>query len=97
MSRESGREVAEQVLNELRVLTDNACKALMGDVSTKTVQGLDGRQYQVEYEAFWDDSKQKNIRLLVSASGGGFDDFAPATASFIISPDGCYVGENVDE
>jgi len=94
MNREIGHAVAKQVFQELRGLSYDGCRKLMENISTRVVRGTDGRDYQLESEAFWDGKKSRNIRLLVSARGGGIDDFIPSTAGFIISPDGSFVGED---
>jgi hypothetical protein len=53
-----------------------------------------GVEYQIEIEAFWDDFAAKHLRLVLSSDDGrGWRAFAPITDSFIIAPDGHFVGE----
>ena len=69
------------------------CK-LVNKTSTTNVQGPDGEQYQIERQAFWDSKTGGNIRVIVSADGGGLSAFNPLTQDFIISPDGSFIGEH---
>lgn len=50
-----------------------------------------GRTHQVEVEAFWDDQRTSpgNLRVVVAVGSG----FSPPSASFIVAPDGSFVGE----
>ncbi len=57
------------------------------------VKGADGREYQVEIEAFWDDSPGGNVRVLFSIDDGGWSAFAPVCDSFLIAGDGTSAGE----
>jgi hypothetical protein len=52
--------------------------------------GLSGVWYQVEIGAFWDDEKARHLRVLVSIDTGGQRGL---TDSFIIAPDGSFIGE----
>ncbi len=53
-----------------------------------------GVKYQVEIQAFWDDGrKRRNVRVLFAIDDGGLRAFYPLAASFIIAPDGSFVGE----
>jgi hypothetical protein len=59
-------------------------------------QGAASVEYQIEVEVFWDDPKKPGEDLRVMA---GIDDgrllsaFSPLTESFIVRPDGSFVGE----
>jgi len=54
-----------------------------------------GERYTVEVEAFWDTpTRHDNIRILVLVSGVTFwSATCPSSNSFILSPDGRFVGE----
>jgi len=96
MNREAALAEAEKILQSLRKLSYRECRKLMEQRSTKTVQGPDGKTYQLETQAFWDSKKNGNIRVMVLVDDGGISAFKPLTRSFIISPDGTFVGENID-
>ena len=53
-----------------------------------------GKQYQVEIEFFWDGKPDKNIRVMGAIDDGGLRAMMPLTESFILSPDGTFVGED---
>jgi hypothetical protein len=49
--------------------------------------------YQVETQAFWDESDQKNLRVTLSIDDGGWRSFGPVSDGFIVAPNGTFVGE----
>jgi hypothetical protein len=94
MDRDIARGLIDRELEALRKLSYKECLQLMDRVSTKSLPGPDGKEYQLEIQACWDSKKNGNIRVSVAASGGGLSVFVPAAGDFIISPDGSFVGEN---
>ena len=60
-----------------------------------TVIGLDGGEYQVETEVCWNEPHLKagNLRVMVSVDGGSVSAFKPLLGTFIMAPDGSFVGE----
>jgi hypothetical protein len=60
---------------------------------TKEVVGESGAVYQVETQVFWDYKPDRDIRVWVSIDDGGASAFAPMNDSFILAPDGSFVGE----
>lgn len=57
------------------------------------IRGQSGAEYQVEIEAYWDDREAEHLRLVVSIDDGGRRALLPITESFIVAPDGSFVGE----
>jgi hypothetical protein len=60
------------------------------------VPGASGAIYQVEVQAFWDDPRQRgdNLRVIVSIDDGSFlRATLPKASSFVVAPDGTFVGE----
>jgi len=55
--------------------------------------GYQGLDIVVEAQAFWDNKKETNIRVMASSDGGGTRAFHPLTRDFIKAPDGSFVGE----
>jgi hypothetical protein len=51
-----------------------------------------GTRYQIEIQAFWDDEKKKNLRVIGSIDDGGIRAFFPMTDDFIITRDGDFFG-----
>ena len=93
MDRIIARELIEKELSVLRKLSYGEWLQRIDRVSTKSISGPDGKEYQVEIQPFWDSKKGGNIRVLVSLSSGGLSDFIPMSGAFIISPSGTFVGE----
>ena len=52
-----------------------------------------GNWYQLEFQAVWDDKKNGDLRVIGSIHNGGIRVYMQLTDSFIISPDGVFVGE----
>jgi hypothetical protein len=94
MNRSIARTLIEEELRRLRKLSYRELLKLVDTASTDNVQASDGNRYQIERQAFWDDKRGHNIRVVVSVDDGGLRAFIPMTGSFIISPDGCFVGEH---
>ena len=60
---------------------------------TFEVRGPSGSPYQVEICAVWDDKAGGEVRVIGAIDDGGIRAFAPLTDSFIMTPDGSFVGE----
>ena len=69
--------------------------ALMGDVHVATISGPSGVEYQVEVEVIWDSPKERtNITVMGSIDDGRFlSALSPLTVSFILTPEGRFVGD----
>ncbi len=53
----------------------------------------DGTECCVEFNAHWDDKPNADIRVIASIHNWGWRQFMPVTDSFIIAPDGTFIGE----
>ena len=68
----------------------------LGQDEALEVVGASGTRYQVEVQAFCDDPRKPNENLLVMVSiddGSLWRSTVPKTSSFIVAPDGTFVGE----
>jgi hypothetical protein len=92
MNRECARIVLNQKLDELRKLTHGELLTLLDRPSFDRVKGQDGVEYQVETQAFWDNKKKRNIRVVVAVDDGGIRAMMPLTGTLIVSPDGSFIG-----
>jgi hypothetical protein len=79
-------ELREQSFAELR-------DAWLNEPDCEQVTGPDGREYQIEIDAFWNDRGQENLRVWVSVWGGGRWGIAGMPDSFVIAPDGTFLYE----
>ena len=93
MNREIAVGLIEDELRKLRKLPYQEFLKDLNKAATSTVQGSDGKTYQLERQAFWDGKKGGNIRVMVCVDDGGFSAFKPFSRAFIISPDGSFIGE----
>jgi hypothetical protein len=95
MDDDEARELLSRRVSELRELPYTELKERwLRQPDCEQVRGLSGVEYQIEIEAFWDDFAAKHLRLVLSIDDGrGWRAFAPITDSFIIAPDGHFVGE----
>jgi hypothetical protein len=64
---------------------------LIGNVETREVVGKDGKNYQLEIQAFWDSNGDGDVLVIVAADDGGWRAFKPLTDDFIMRPDGSRV------
>jgi hypothetical protein len=94
MGREEALALADEVMADLRKLPYDECRKLMDAVSKRELRGRDGKEYQLVVEAFWDGRENGNVRVSVRVDDGRTSAFKPWCRSFIIGPDGSFVGES---
>jgi len=93
MDRKEAEPILAGEVNRLRGLPYSQLTELKGESEHLDIDGPSGKSYQVEIQAFWDDKKEQNLRVMVSIDDGGLRAIVPLTSSFIIAPDGSFVGE----
>jgi hypothetical protein len=93
MDKLEAREILGGEVTRLRAQSYSQLNALNGDSQHIDTAGPSGTEYQVEIQAWWDDRKQQNLRVMVSIDDGGLRAIVPLTESFIIAPDGSFVAE----
>lgn len=65
-----------------------------GRIDTPEVVAPSGHRYEIEVQFFWDGKPDGDVRVFGSISDGrGIHAFVPLTDSFIMSPEGRFVGE----
>jgi hypothetical protein len=94
-NRQEARAVLGDLLPRLRALPhDELVRRFVGQPpEIDELRADSGAVYQVEVRGFWDDRRQRTVRVLVSV----FDDtvrsmFSPLSEDFIKAPDGSFVG-----
>lgn len=93
VEKREARSILQEFLDELRKRPYSDLAKLIGDSQQREIAGKSGTRYQVEIQAVWDDKREGNLRVLASIDDGGWRAFVPLTDSFIIAPDGSFVGE----
>ena len=95
MNEEVAQALMDEWIKELRRSSYQEVLELINNSQSKEINGSDGKRYQLEALAFWDiPGKKHNIRVLVAVDDGTFwRACKPLTTSFIISPDGSFVGQ----
>lgn len=92
MSKKEARQLAAVRIAELRQHSIESLKERwLGKPDWEVVTAPSGAVYQVETEAFWDDTKHSSGNLRVFVSVGSW--LMPPCDSFIVAPDGSFVGE----
>jgi hypothetical protein len=82
------RALLQAAMLEHETLSYDALAGRIGRVHTRTERGTDGRTYQIEIEAEWDDQPGGAVRVVGAIDDGSFRNFLPLSAEFIVAPDG---------
>ncbi len=95
MDKIEARSILAQQLAAYRERTYRELVQLMGVDDVAEVRGPSGTEYQIEIEVMWDSPREKsNVRVVGSIDDGRLPGaLCPLCDSFIISPDGKFVGE----
>ena len=93
MNKREAREILERRVADLRLVPYDELLRFLDKPEVAEVVAESGRLYGIEIEAFWDDRRGGNLRLVVAIDDGGWSAFSPMTADFIKSPEGGFVGE----
>ena len=95
MNREEAGKILSAHLESFRLRSYTDLLSLMGDVQVAEVVGPSGAEYQIEIDVMWDSPREKtNIRVSGMIDDGRFlAGLRPVNASFIVAPDGTFVGE----
>jgi len=94
MDRREASDIAESILEELRDISyhDLVVDYLDAQVHSEVVADS-GTRYTVEVDASWDSKDPGDLRVMVAIDDGGWSAISPVHTSFIIAPDGSFVGE----
>jgi len=95
MDKKEARQILLEHLARYRTKSYAELLALLKakQVDTLEVRGSSGAEYQLEFEFFWDDKPDGNIRVWGTIDDGRWRAFCPLVESFIMSPQGAFVGE----
>lgn len=93
MNKAEAKEILEKELSVYRSRPCSDLVNLLGQPIHTEVRSGSGITYQLEIQVFWDGQPGGNLRVLGSVDDGGWRAFLPLTDSFIVRPDGSFVGE----
>lgn len=93
MKREVPRGLLHAALSEYRSRSYDELVGGIGHVDVRAVCGADGREYQLEIEAMWDDQPGGAVRVLAAIDDGSSRAFLPLCDEFILTPTGQFLGE----
>jgi hypothetical protein len=93
MNEAIAREILKSELSNWRTKFYLELAKLIDRTQATEVTGPDKKIYQVEIQILWDSRRDGNIRVVGAIDDRGFRAFCPLSDSFIVSPDGKFVGE----
>jgi len=94
MDKAEARQLAVGKARELRAMPWAELRdRFLRNSETVEIAGPSGTAYQVKMHAVWDGKKDVDLRVFVEVDDGGWRAFVPLSESFIIAPDGSFVGE----
>jgi len=96
MDKTEAQEILAKHLQKFRRSHYSALVKKIKTHKTFAENGPSGVTYQLEFQFFWDDKPNGNVRVLGSIDDSGWRAFLPLSDSFIMSPDGAFIGENED-
>ena len=93
MDKAEAKSLLSQELSRYRELPYAKLFSLVDKIETLERTAPSGVTYQIEMQVFVDDESRQTLRVLGSIDDGGWRAFAPLSDSFILAPDGSFVGE----
>jgi hypothetical protein len=93
MDKQEARTLLTAKLAKYRRFTYTDLVAKIGEIDCLEVTGPSGVEYQIEVQFFWDGEADGDVRVMAGIDDGGLRAFMPLCDSFIIAPDGRFVGE----
>ena len=95
MDKQEARSLLTEQLAAYRARSYVDLVALIGHDDCVEISSPLGQRYQLEFGVLWDDKPGGNVRVMLSIDDGTFRAaFRPMTDSFIVAPDGAFIGEN---
>jgi hypothetical protein len=93
MNKTEPKSLLSQELSRYRELPYAELFSLIDDIEAFERAAPSGVTYQIEMQVFVDDESRRTLRVMGSIDDGGWRAFSPLSDSFILSPDGSFVGE----
>ena len=93
MNKDEAKTLLGRELSRYRALPYGELFSLIDQSETCARTGPSGVIYQIEMQVFVDDTSRQTLRVMGSVDDGGWRALSPLTDSFILAPDGSFVGE----
>ena len=93
MNNEEAISVLDREMERYRAKAYAELIQLLDETKYIDTTGPSGTPYQVELSFVWDDKSKGDLRVIGAVDDGGLRAFAPLNDSFIMRPDGTFVGE----
>lgn len=93
MNKTEARQLLLRHLTGYRNRSYGVLARLIGSLDVAEVTGPGAAMYQIEVQVLWDGKAGHDIRVIGGIDDGGLRALAPLTESFIMAPDGSFVGE----
>lgn len=94
MNNELALDLLAVAMAEYRALPYASLAERVDGDDHRDVVGPDGRSYQVEVQVMWAQLKPGPVLVIGSVDDGGWRAWSPLTRSFVMRPDGSFVGED---
>ncbi len=93
MNKTEAASIIESELAQYKKLSYEDLVRKIGEQETFERINETGENYQIEIDFFFDDEKEKTLRVTGMISYSFWTDFSPVCSDFIIAPDGKFIGE----
>ena len=93
MDKKRAKSILAKQLARYRNKTYADLGRLIGQLDIFEITQPDGVIYQIEIQVMWDDKPEGDIRVMGSIDDGGWRADVPLTDSFIMTPEGRFLGE----
>jgi hypothetical protein len=95
MNSAEAKAVLETELAKYRTRPYRELVALIGKSQRIEITTPSGAWYQIAVQALWDNPKKPNdvLRVAAAVDDGGTRAYVPLTDSFLVAPNGEFVGE----
>ena len=93
MNSAEAKALLQIELTRYRKSSYTELQRLLNTQDVYEVSDASGERYYLEIEAFWDDRKFGNLRVVGAIDDGGLRVFFPVSDSFILTPQGKFLGE----
>lgn len=93
MNHEEATSVLARVMQVYRKKKYSDLVRFLDQTTHLEMDGPSGAKYQLEIQVVWDHEPNTDLRVIGSVDDGSWRALAPVSDSFILRPDGTFVGE----